>query len=345
MKVAILGFGFMGKMHAQVFQALPGVELAAVVTGRPPRARAWLKKAGTEVPVYDDHETVLADPTIDAVDVCLPTDLHESRVVAALRAGKHVFCEKPLASTLKECAAMVEEAERAGTVFMVGHCLRFWPEYQAFADFVWKGRAGRLLSLTLRRAVGRPAYSTGNWLLDTERSLGSAFDLHIHDTDFVLHLLGRPAAVASTGVKDEAGWSQIFTRYEYPDGPLVQAEGGWIFPPKWDFRMDFRAVFENGAVAYDSAASPTLTYAIGNGAPKPLAFREPPAGESRETGGNVSSLGGYMNELAAFVEAVRLGRPPPTATGREAMESVEVVLAEIRSAEHERPIRLPEQPR
>ncbi len=337
--IIINGFGFMGTMHAQSYQQIPNARIVAIVDTERERAQANLTKLNLQVPIYTSLKSALGKVSADVVDICLPTDLHRKAVLQAIAAGKHVFCEKPLALKTRHAEELAEAAEKAGVQFMVGQCIRFWPEYQAFVEFVRSNRAGRLLSLTLQRRSGRPTHSVGNWLNDPKRSLGAALDLHIHDTDFVLHLLGRPQAVNSRATRDAGGMTHIFTQYEY-DGLAVSAEGGWNYPVKWGFQMAFQAVFENGAVEYDSGAKPTLTVTIGDGAKEPLPFQQPGAGESQAGTGNLSSLGGYFNELNYFIGCLESGKKVEIATGRQAAESVRTVLAEMKSAEKGRPVKL-----
>lgn len=330
-KIALAGFGFMGQMHAQIYKQLPNVTLVAVVDPEMDGAKKSLAKLDLDIPIYSTIEDLLAKESVDAVDICLPTDLHSSTALKVLAAGKHLFCEKPLALSVEEGEAIVQAAEAAGVILQVGQCIRFWPEYQAFADFVKSGHAGKLLSLSLQRRSGRPNYSIGNWLNDSTRSQSAAFDLHIHDTDFVQHLLGVPKAVTSTGTKDSTGWTHIFTIYHFDDVAVV-AEGGWNYPSQWGFQMAFQAVFEKGTVEYDSGASPSLNVTLNDQPKQPLPFHEPGAGTSVKTEGNLSALGGYYNELEYFIGRLNMGRQPELATGRQALDSVRIALAEIESA-------------
>ena len=152
------------------------------------------------------------------------------------------------------------------------------------------------MSLSLFRRSGRPNYSVGDWTNKEDLSGGGALDLHIHDTDYVHHLLGQPKAVTSTGTRDATGWSHLFTTYSFDD-VAVTADGGWNYPANWGFRMGFEAIFENAVVEFDSSASPTLMITEGSGKRKPLPFTPPQVGDSKSNGGNISSLGGYFNEL------------------------------------------------
>ena len=262
-KGIIVGFGFMGGMHAQIYQQLPNAAIVAVVDPDLASARTKLTSLGMSAELFATLEEALRAVPANFVDICLPTFLHAEAVLEAVAAGKAVFCEKPLATSVSDGEAMVTAAEKKGVTLMIGHCIRFWPEYVACKQLIDSGKAGRLLSLTLQRRSARPAYSKDNWLHDASKSCGAALDLHIHDTDWVLHLLGKPDSVQSHGVRDAGGWSHIFTRYHYEDGPEVHAEGGWNYPPQWGFQMAFQAVFENGTMEYDSRATPTTRIIVG----------------------------------------------------------------------------------
>lgn len=329
----------MGGIHAQVYAALPRARVAAIVDDDVARAQAKARQLGFDVPVYRGLDEALAGTAVDAVDICVPTLHHPRCIRSALRAGKHVFCEKPFAATAREADALAREAKQAGVTMQIGHCIRFWPEYQALEKYVRSGRGGRLLSLSLVRRSGRPGYSVGNWVNNAAQSGGAAFDLHIHDTDFVHHLLGQPKAVTSVGTRDPSGWSHLFTQYHF-DGIAVSAEGGWNYPAQWGFRMAFEAVFERSVVEFDSGVSPTLTLVEGKRPRRPLPFQSPRVGSSKSGGGNISSLGGYFNELKYFVDCLEKGVRPEISTPEQGAASVRTVLAEIRSAATGRTVKL-----
>jgi predicted dehydrogenase len=126
-KIAIVGMGFMGTMHAQIYKQLRDAALVAVVDKRQAKARQVLAKLGIQAPVFGTLEAMLRACNVDAVDICLPTDLHAPFALAAIAAGKHVFCEKPLALTKADGKKIAEAARKAGVFFQVGQCIRFWP--------------------------------------------------------------------------------------------------------------------------------------------------------------------------------------------------------------------------
>ncbi|HTX37906.1 MAG TPA: Gfo/Idh/MocA family oxidoreductase, partial [Bryobacteraceae bacterium] len=136
MNLALIGFGFMGATHLEALRRTPEVRVAGVVT-----------RDARKLP--DDLrcltlEAALADPAIDAVDICLPTYLHASVALDALRAGKHVLVEKPMALDFPSAEAMAAEAGRQGRVLMTAHVLRFWPAYVALRETVRGGAVGRV---------------------------------------------------------------------------------------------------------------------------------------------------------------------------------------------------------
>jgi predicted dehydrogenase len=329
--IILTGFGFMGIMHAQVYSQLKNARLAAVVDNNRAATIRTMKKLGVKAPLFATLDEALAAVPAQVVDICLPTDLHLPVALRAIKAGKHIFCEKPVALRSGDADKITAAAQAAGVSGQVGQCIRFWPEYRAFRAFVQSGKAGALRSFALQRRSMIPTHSVGDWLLDPVRSGGAALDLHIHDTDFIVALLGCPRSVAARGTKDDHGLSHIFTTYDYP-GVCVTAEGGWNYPPKWGFQMAFQAVFDNGAVEYDSGTSPTLSVTIGGGPKKPLPFAQPSAGSSATGSGNISSLGGYFNELQYFIGCLERRTGPQEATLAQAAESLRVVLAEIASA-------------
>jgi len=337
--IILTGFGFMGTMHAQIYDKLKQARIAAVVDTATDKAAASMRELGVEAPLFEDLKTALAEAEADVVDICLPTDLHLENALAAIAAGKHLFCEKPLALSAADGRTIAEAASDTGVTAQVGQCIRFWPEYVAFKKFVESGKAGKLLSFTLQRRSALPTHSMDQWILDPRRSGGAALDLHVHDTDFILYLLGKPQAVRSLTPSEEPGASQIFTQYVYDD-VSVTAECGWNYPPNWGFQMAFQAVFENGAIEYDSGADSTLTVTVGKGKKKPLPYRNPSVGSSSTGTGNISALGGYFNELQSFIRALEAKRAPETATLEDAAESLEVVRAELKSAKTGKSVKL-----
>ncbi|HMS55737.1 MAG TPA: Gfo/Idh/MocA family oxidoreductase, partial [Fimbriimonadaceae bacterium] len=251
-----------------------------------------------------------------------PTFLHREFTVRALEAGVHVICEKPMALTTEDADAMIATAQTTGKSLMIGHCIRFWPEYAALKNLVDGGTLGRLLSLNLTRFGAFPTWSAENWLADPEKAGGGVLDMHIHDTDFAHYLLGTPETQTSWGSIDQRGASHVFTTMTYGQ-TIVHLEGGWNLPSSAPFKHAFRAVFERGLAMMD--AGPLTIYEDGKEPVVPEFTKMSAAG-----GGNISDLGGYFHELDYFVDCLTSGRPFQTVTPESSRASLATTLEEIR---------------
>ena len=188
--IAILGAGFMGKTHARALAKLPDVNIVGISSRSMAEASSLAQEVDAEP--YDDARALLHAPDVDAVSITLPTYLHPEFTLAALNAGKHVLVEKPMALSVAECDRMVDAAARSDRIVMVGHVLRFWPEYVALVELVQSGALGRPLSATAARLLPPPTWS--DWFRDETLSGGEVLDLHIHDLDLLNWLFRRARA-------------------------------------------------------------------------------------------------------------------------------------------------------
>ncbi|MCC6222604.1 MAG: Gfo/Idh/MocA family oxidoreductase [Thermoleophilia bacterium] len=320
LRVAILGAGFAGTFHAQAWAECAGAEIAAVVDAEPARAREVAERFGGEP--AGSLERALAGH-VDVVDVCLPTVLHEEATTAALVAGKHVLCEKPIALDLAAAGRMLAVAREAGAILMVAHVLRFWPEYERLAELSGTGELGPLRALTCARLVARPG-PYAPWLLDPQRGLGLG-EVAVHDLDIAAALLGRPRSVVATGVRDETGWSHLQALLRFDGGRVATVEAGWHVPEAQPFAATYRAVCQRGIVEYDSRRQPTLSLIRDQGA------EEVDVGAAGKTAGGpwAFDAAGYVREVEYFAGCVRERREPercPPEAGRQALELTLAVL-------------------
>lgn len=320
----------MGKMHGTVYGLLPHAEMVAAVDKSPERLQAYCEQFGCRG--YATLDEALKTEEFEVVDVCLPTDLHHPFVLQAAAAGKNVFCEKPMARTAKQAEEMAKACSDHGVRLMIGHCIRFWPEYALLKEIVSVGSGagsydpraadlGRLLSVNLTRFGEFPTWSSENWLASEARSGGGVLDMHIHDTDYAHYILGTPDEMASFGTIDERGPSFVFTTMRFGE-TIAHVEGGWNLPHQTPFKMAFRAIFERGAVLMDGG--PMTIYAQGHDPVVP----DFPKMEA-QGGGNISDLGGYFVELKYFVDHLESGDPFEIVTPETSLQSLKTVLAEI----------------
>jgi len=254
------------------------------------------------------------------VDITLPTFLHAKYTTAALQAGKHVICEKPMACTLAQCDKMIAAARKAKRTLMIAHCIRFWPEYVALKKLIDSKKYGKVLSATFWRKSSTPTWGWNNWLLDEKRSGSAALDLHIHDTDYVNYVFGVPKAVRSTGAVgavSNTGVDHVVTQYIYSRGPQVTAEGGWAMAPTFGFDAGFCVVCQKATIELGAKTEGKLTVHTATG--KTLTPK-------------VGAGDGYTGELRYFVDCVAAGKKPAMVTMKDAKTAVAVCLAETRSA-------------
>lgn len=320
LRIGIVGVGFMGRMHGNVYKLLDNAQLVGCVSKKPETREKYAADFGCKP--YDSLEAMLASDDIDAVDICLPTYLHSEFTVRAAKAGKHVFCEKPMAMSLAEADAMTEACTEAGVQLMIGHCIRFWPEYAKLKQIKDEGSLGKLLSVNLTRYGAFPTWSSDNWLADSAKAGGGVLDMHIHDTDFAHYLLGMPDTATSWGSVDHRGPGHVFTTMTFGN-TVAHLEGGWNLPATTPFKHAFRAIFERGLAIMDGG--PLTVHEDGKDAVVPE-FAKMEAGG----GGNISDLGGYYHELKYFVDRVSAGLPLEVVTPASSRQSLATTLEEIR---------------
>jgi scyllo-inositol 2-dehydrogenase (NAD+) len=186
MRIAVVGLGRMGRFYAQTIAGLgPTVRLAAVADPDP-RARTMVQaELGVEL-AFDDRAAVLDRPDVDAVVVATPTSTHADVIVDAARAGKAIFCEKPLALSLEQTRAALSAVEEAGVMLQVGFMRRFDPGYQQAKALIDAGRIGRP---TTFKGVGRDPDCPPLGYANPAVSGGLVLDMAIHDFDLARWLM------------------------------------------------------------------------------------------------------------------------------------------------------------
>lgn len=326
LRIGVVGLGFMGSTHLEAYGGVHGIELAAVASSSAKKRSGDLtdvggnldRGAGTidfgSATCYERAEDLIADPDVDAVDLCTPTHLHKPLALQALAAGKHVLVEKPMALTADDCDAMIAAARDADRVLMVAQVLRYFPEYVAAQEKLRSDDLGAVRGATFRRRCAAPAW--GQWLKNPELSGGGAFDLLIHDFDYCQQLLGFPNAVSAVGCEDlDAGIDFVEARLEYAGGAPVIVSGGWHHPASFPFSMEFTILSDGGTLDYSSD--------------RPGVRLHTAAGEVEELA--LPKVDGFVGEIQAFVEACMIGEPPVLCRPEDSAESVRIALAMKRS--------------
>lgn len=325
LKIGLIGCGFMGGMHSACYKVIEGAEVVAVADVRKEKAEEIAKIHGAEI--FSTGDELIEKADVDVIDICLPTYLHTSHAVKAMKAGKNVFIEKPVCLTPEEGKLLLKTQEETGAKVQVGQVIRMWDEYVWLKNVTEKQEYGKIRSAVFKRLSSTPRWGWENWLHQPEKSGSVALDLHIHDVDFMRYLMGEPESVKAATERNEKGViEQIFATFTYPEA-VVTVEGCWDYPDDFPFEAAFRVKFEKATVVLDGSGL-TVYYNDG-GQFKPEIV---PAFEGdNNIGGNLSSLGGYYNELKYFIDNLSAGKPLTIAPLCEGVKSVNLALDEIKS--------------
>ena len=243
LRVGVVGAGFIAtRGHIPAFKRHPQTEVAAICDLVAERARAVADEF--DIPrIFTDYKEMLHEADLDIVTVCTPNAFHAPVSIAALEAGAHVLCEKPMAPTVEDARKMVETARRTGRKLTIGFHNRFRPEAQVLKTYIDAGDLGKIYyaTVSMLRRSGIPGY--GSWFTNKDLAGGGALiDNGVHGLDMALWFMGHPRPVAVLGA----------TYAEF--GPRRKGLGSWgadILPGKQRFDVEDLAAamvrFENGA--------------------------------------------------------------------------------------------------
>lgn len=332
-RIGLVGVGFMGMIHYLAAAKVRGARVAALCSREAKKLEGdWRGIRGNFGPVgtrmdlghlkrYPRFDEMCADPDLDLIDICTPTHLHAEMAMAALRAGKHVLVEKPIALTRKDADAMLQTARKTGKLLMVAQVLPFFPEFAFALETVRSGVYGRLLGGHFKRIIAQPDWSQD--IADADKSGGPALDLHIHDTHFICLLAGMPHKVFSTGLADDNGnVSYLTTQYLYGSGANVLAlscASGAMAKKGREFVHGYELYLEKATLLYESGTQP-LTVLTEDGKRKQPKFK-----------GSTEATAAFSAELQAAVEGVKSGREPDLLRAEVARDALVLCQKECQS--------------
>lgn len=307
MRTAIIGAGFIADFHASAYTMIEDVKLCAVVDINSDKANELASRYDCKV--YKDAEQMLKIEKPELVSICLPTFLHAEFTILSLQYGANVLCEKPFTISLQECAIMAREAENAKRMLMIGQVLRWWPEYVRIAEEIYPIRDSirTVDSCRLLHSNRSPI------VFDPIRGGGALYDIHIHEIDFILSLMGTEIdSLYSSGVKCEQGsWIHMNTLLRYKNGLTVRAEAGNRMPEGFPFTARFRAENGNQCLTYEFTA-PINIHKSGKSSSR---FELLSSGIIQQINvsydhGEGAQSTAFNHEIAAFVHGIRIGKNP-----------------------------------
>ena len=326
-RVGIAGIGFMGMTHYLAYQKIRGVKVAALCEQDAKRlAGDWRSIKGNFGPAgemmdlsgiarYANLDEMLADPTLDMIDCCLPPAGHVKTTVAALEAGKHVFCEKPIALRTADATRMVDAAKKAGKLLLIGHVLPFFPEYKFAYDAITGGKYGQLLGGHFKRMISDPA-----WLPDFYNPAkvgGPMLDLHVHDAHFIRLLFGMPKAVQTVGTMRGEVAERFTTQFVYDPPKMVTAASGVINQQGRPFTHAYEIYLEKATIFFDYMALPSVGDAS---VPVTVLLQNGKVLRPKLSGGGPTDA--FFAELSEVVRAIRTDTPSPLLAGELARDAV-----------------------
>jgi myo-inositol 2-dehydrogenase/D-chiro-inositol 1-dehydrogenase len=307
--VGVVGAGGIADPHTAAWRALGADIVIYSADGGPALAERY---GGTVV--YSLAELL---DSCEIVDVCTPTFVHDEIVLAAAKAGRHVVCEKPLARSHRQAAAMIDACESAGKQIYPGQVVRFFPEYVAAKQAVEAGRIGDPAVLRFSRRGAAPRMP---WFTDTGASGGILVDQMIHDLDFARWIAGDVTRVFA---QVTGGGSEPTTAYAvltHESGALSHVTGGWGHE-KMVFRTSFSLTGSTGLIEHDSLDTPPLNWDL--------------AQSANEGGTLLPSMdfveSPFLTELREFAAAFN-GGPTPRVTAADGLAALDIGLAALESA-------------
>lgn len=314
-RVGVIGYGTIGKVHCEALQSVPGCKLTSVVdVDAAARDRA---QRDFDVQVFQELDEMFSKTEVDLVDVCVPTHLHADVVVKAMEANKHIFCEKPLARSLDEGKRLVELSENYPQKIGVGHVVRFFPAYQGIRQIVEEGEIGK--AGVVRTFRGGSQYPVGwqDWFADYDLSGGVILDLAIHDIDYCRWLFGDVQRVyaKTTKGRTDSRLEQAMIVLRFKSGVIAHVEGSWTNYPG-EFYTTVEVSGTNGLISYDSRKTHPIMTVTGS----EQAWQVGPVAADP-----------YAFELQDMVEAILKDRSPLVSV-QDAFGTLQVALAAVESA-------------
>lgn len=330
MRWALVGASTIAAEHMIGALRAAGQDLAVVQSATLPRATEFARAHG--IPdATTQLDAVCADPQIQAVYISSTNEKHHGQAMAAIAAGKHVLCEKPLAMMLDEAAEMVRAAKAAGVTFATNHHLRCSGSHRAIRDLIAQGRIGRVLSLRLFHAVHLPLHLQG-WRIDNPGAGGGVIpDITVHDADVTRFLLGETpvSVVAQTGASGmgQGVEDSAMSVWTMPSGAMVMSHESFTHP-----------FAGSGLEVHGTEGS---IFARGVMTQLPVGEIELVAAAGREAV-PYSPHNLYLQAVTDFLAATE-GKGQPAATGEDGIASLAVALAVREAARtgQRQPVKVP----
>ncbi|MDQ0973682.1 UDP-N-acetylglucosamine 3-dehydrogenase [Neobacillus niacini] len=338
LRVAVIGCGSIAQhRHLPEYKSNKNVEIVAVCDINEERALAVAEKY--DVKAYTNYQELLSSGSVDAVSVCTPNYLHAPISIAALNAGLHVLCEKPMATSKQEAEEMIAAANESGKKLMIGHNQRFVPSHQKARKLIESGEIGKIYSFRTSFGHGGPeGWSVDgkeSWFFQKEKAfVGAMGDLGVHKTDLLRYVLGEEitevGSFVETSAKDFADVDDnAVCVLKTESGIIGTLAASWAYVSKED---NSTIIYGEKAILRledDPINSLVVQYVNGEVVNYQLGKIQ-----SNDEGGQNNS-----RVIEKFVESILHDQEPPV-SGEEGKKSLEVILAALESNQTKQIVRV-----
>lgn len=338
LKIGVIGCGSIAiHRHLPEYAANKAVEIVAVCDVVEERATKAAEQYGATA--YTDYEVLLANESIDAVSVCLPNYLHAPVSIAAANAGKHVLCEKPMATSREEAEEMIAAAQKNNKKLMIGHNQRFVKSHEKAKELIANGAIGKVYSFRTAFGHGGPegwsVDGRDSWFFEKDKAfIGAMGDLGVHKTDLMRYLLGEEIvevaglvetnAKADTDVDDNA-----VCILKTETGIIGTLAASWAYTAKQDNSTVIYG--EKGIIRLEDDPKYSMIVNYTNGE---VANYELGKIQTNDEGGQHTS-----HVIDHFVDAL-VNDTEVAVPGEEGMKSLQVVLAALESNQNKTIVRV-----
>lgn len=340
-RIGLVGVGFMGWIHYLAYQRVAGATLKAICTRDDKKlAGDWTEIKGnfgppgehvdlSEIAKYRQLEELLADDTVDVVDICLPPNLHADVAIQCLAAGKHVFVEKPMALSVSEADRMIAAAEQANRMCMVAHVLPFFPEFAHAFELIRCETYGRIRGGIFKRIISDPTWLSDFY--DPTKVGGPVIDLHVHDAHFIRATCGMPKSVFTRGTPQGDVMKFITSQFLFDDPRLnVSAISGVIDQQGRPFTHGFEIYLENATLCFEMA----VLEGQDTGTGIPYTILTPEGKTERPALGSGDPVDSFVSQLTEMAQAVETGKPSSLLAANLARDALALCEAQTESAKH-----------
>jgi UDP-N-acetylglucosamine 3-dehydrogenase len=325
-RIGIVGSNLYGRIHAQAFAKHPRATVVGLALARGDHETDLASQLG--IRRYDSVSNLLDETGPDVLCICSGTAQHAEHALLAVGEGLHVLCERPIAMQLEQAMRIRSAVSEACVTFMVGHVLRFWPEYVEARKILSSGELGRILSVTPSRVSGTLSSAWRQRLLNADLGLG-VLEALVHDMDYLGWLLGMPGSVYAHGLRASSGaWGQVQCLIEFPTGQQAQSEASYLVPLTFPLYMYLRVLAEKGALVYQFQGALSDR---GTSTREIVISRLGDSPEELE----VPVYDAYEQEVDYFLSCVEDGKQPELGTVEQAIQALSMILTVADSATEE----------